>query len=296
MNEADARIERKEVKSADGTRIVYYTAGSGEKTCVFAPGLGTPMNSWAKVTECFHDRYKIVTWECRGSYDSEIPKDPTRLGVKDHVEDLIAICQAEGLESFALGGWSMGVQISLEFYHQFPERVRALLLINGAFEHILDTAMSPLPFPGQILPVLSKTAMALHPIANPLIRLLLGSWFSPYVLRGMTMIGKYEPFFLDTLDAFAEHQWNNYFNMMQQLHEHSAAPYLGEVKVPTLITAGTKDRLTPHQVMVEMNERINGSQLFSIPGGTHFSMFEYPEAMNLRLEKFLRELDPELFV
>jgi pimeloyl-ACP methyl ester carboxylesterase len=38
-----------------------------------------------------------------------------------------------------------------------------------------------------------------------------------------------------------------------------------------------------------MARRIRGAELLIVPGGTHFVAVEYPELLNLRIEKFFRE-------
>ncbi len=44
----------------------------------------------------------------------------------------------------ALVGFSMGVQVSLEFAVLYPECVSKLVLLNGTHGHIFDTAFQPL--------------------------------------------------------------------------------------------------------------------------------------------------------
>lgn len=295
MHAIDAPVEQREVESSDGTRIAYFVCGKGKRVCALSPGLGTPMISWKKIFEAFQDHYTFVTWECRSTFRSGMPKDLGRLRVEDHVDDLHAICLQEGYEEFILGGWSMGVQVSLEYYHQHSERVRALLLINGAIEHVLDTALPRIPFSSHVLPHLVKVAQAFHPVFNPWASFMLGSRFSPALVKLGNMVQEHDGFFEDWLKIFSEHTWHNYFAMLLLLNEHSARDYLADVQVPTLITAGTADRLTPVEVAEEMQRRIPNSQLFTVPQASHFMICEYPEVMNLRLEKFFQELDPELF-
>jgi len=60
--------------------------------------------------------------------------------------------------------------------------------------------------------------------------------------------------------------------------------------VPTLIVAGTDDTFTPYWLSEEMHARIRGSELLTVPGGTHVAPIEHPELITLRLEKFLAAL------
>src|SRR5262249_27167695 len=60
-----------------------------------------------------------------------------------HVQDIRTVLDAEGVRTATVFGWSMGVQVALEFAVLFPERVSRLVLINGTHGHALSTAMQP---------------------------------------------------------------------------------------------------------------------------------------------------------
>jgi pimeloyl-ACP methyl ester carboxylesterase len=78
--------------------------------------------------------------------------------------------------------------------------------------------------------------------------------------------------------------------MLKNASEHTAYDHLPLVKVPTLIVAGTEDTFTPYWLSEEMHARIAGSELLTVPGGTHVAPIEHPELIALRLEKFLAAL------
>ena len=61
--------------------------------------------------------------------------------LEDHVGDMEVIVKLEKLKSFPVMGWSMGVQLSIEYYHRHPNDVESLVLINGAFEHVLSSVL-----------------------------------------------------------------------------------------------------------------------------------------------------------
>jgi pimeloyl-ACP methyl ester carboxylesterase len=120
-------LRHADVVSEDGTRIRYHVAGSGRSghTWVIPPGLGAPLRSWSAMIERFQHTLAIVTWDGRGFHGSAAPRSEAACGVVDSVRDMRAICAREGLTRFVLGGWSMAVQIALEYTHQFPGEVEA---------------------------------------------------------------------------------------------------------------------------------------------------------------------------
>jgi len=93
--------------------------------------------------------------------------------------------------------------------------------------------------------------------------------------------------------TFRDLDFGTYFKMMVLTNEHTAVPYLPEVDVPTLITAGTKDKMTPLKTAHLIVDTIPNAELFIVPNGTHYTIVEYPEIINLRLERFFRDHVPE---
>jgi pimeloyl-ACP methyl ester carboxylesterase len=81
-----------------------------------------------------------------------------------------------------------------------------------------------------------------------------------------------------------------FLGMLRHASEHTAWDHLPQVDVPTLIVAGTDDTFTPYWLSEEMHDRIRGSELLTVPGGTHVAPIEQPELIALRLEKFLAAL------
>ena len=81
-----------------------------------------------------------------------------------------------------------------------------------------------------------------------------------------------------------------FLGMLKNASEHTAFDHLPEIRVPTLIVAGTHDTFTPYWLSEEMHDRIPGAEMLTVPGGTHVSPIEHPELITLRLEKFLERV------
>ncbi len=279
-------VTRTRVRSADGTLIASYRAGRGPRRIVMAPGLGTPFLTWHYLIEDLGERFTLVTWDPRGTYGSEVPADRSRLGVEDHVSDMVAVCRDAGFDRFVLGGWSMGVEVALEYAHRFPAQVEALVLIAGTYEHILDTALG-LPGGGAVARGLLRLARLLVPWVGPVVFLALGSNATLRLLGRAGMLMNNAEFFAGMVREFRHLDFRTYLRMIERLDEHSAAPYLGEIGVPALIVAGSEDRVTPWTTMEALHRAIPGSEFFLVPNGTHYVLVEYPEVVNLRIRAFL---------
>ena len=297
MKRTPARVEEFQVTSSDGTLIQAYTCGTGPHRWLLPPGLGTPVSCWRYLFEYFQDKMTIVTWEPRGCYRSAKPADPTRIAVEDHALDGFAVADAVGwldhdgsaAHRYVTGGWSMGIQIGLELYRHRPENVAGLALINGAYEHVLQTAFAFIPHPDRVLGSVLKALSKGAGVAAPLTRTLLGQSWAIDFLKNLKIVSANEEFFGDVLKDFKELDFAFYFPMILALNKHSAREILPLVDVPTLVTAGTMDKMTPLSVSEDLHLRIRDSELFVIPNGTHYTTIEYPEIVNLKLEQFFRK-------
>jgi pimeloyl-ACP methyl ester carboxylesterase len=279
------QIERS-VTSADGTRIGYYVLGHGPRTWVMPPAMGAPLVSFKHLLPHFYDEYTIVTWDQRGFFHSAPPRDAQAMKVDDHIADMRAVIDAEGLDRFVLGGWSMAVQLSLEYQHLCPEKVRALVLINGPYEKAI-AGIAPFRAAEAVLLNVVKLARVAGTVLNPLSRHVLGARGMSKALHKVGVVAENPEFFEEVLAEFSTVDWRRYLTMARYLHEHSAAAYLRDIHVPTLITSGTRDLLTPMRIAQDMHAQIAGSELFVVPGATHYIVAEYPALLAERIRTFL---------
>lgn len=279
------------VTSPDGTRIKGWKCGEGEHLWLLPPGLGTPVISWKYLFEYFAERMTIATWDPRGCYGSDQPRDARRNAVSDHVEDGLAVLEGLGWEGpFVSGGWSMGVPLGLELYARRPSQVCALALIAGAYEHVLKTAFNVVPGTGRVLgKAIGLMARGGRGITATNRYLLSRPWTFE-VLRRARVVSANEEFFGDVVAEFRELDFANYLPMILALNRHSASHILPTVKVPTLIVSGEKDPMTPSRVGEAAHRAIPGSRYVTIPRGTHYTPIEYPDILNAHLESFFAEV------
>jgi pimeloyl-ACP methyl ester carboxylesterase len=275
-------------EAPDGTRIYWTAVGSGAPALVCCDGIGCDGFAWKYVVRDFAARHRIVRWHLRGHGRSGNPEDPARVGFDDISSDLQAVLRATGTPQAVLLGHSMGVQVALEHHRRRPEEVLGLVLICGSHGLPLDTFHDSKAMK-IILPSMI-TAAAKYPQAMGLIwRLLAGGELAYQFATHLEVNGKlvrrddFVPYFrhLSGMDP------SLFLGMLKHASEHTAFDHLPDVDVPTLIVAGTDDTFTPYWLSEEMHARIPGSELLTVPGGTHVAPIEHPELITLRLEKFL---------
>ena len=276
-----------------GTRLWYRRAGDGP-ALVFQNGLGVTITFWEAAAERFARKgYSTLLWDYRGHGRSDPPRRPERMSLEVCVEDLAAVLDAAGIERACLLGHSMGSQLDFEFYRRYPGRVAGLVPTLGTYRRAISTffgrpraaeavyyaaRFGALEFPRlaqfltglaaanpRLSDLLARRLQIVHPTLSP------RDWLPGYLAH------------MARLDVRV------FFALAAAIKDHDAGDLLPHVAVPTLVIAGDRDFFCPPKVAREMAERIPGSELLLVPGGSHAATIEQPELIDLRLEKFLEE-------
>jgi len=283
-------VETKTLRTADGTLIAYYDTGGNKPPVVLACGLGGPFSAWRHQVDYLRDRYRIVSWDYRGLHGSSRPPgDPPRLSVPAHVEDLHAVLAATGIDRAAFIGWSMGVQVILELYDTTPERSSHLVFINGTFGRPFETVAIPLA--ARIVPMLVRQAQRHHRVGSALLQRATRWPETLLWLKRLGLIGNTldEELFRDMASDLANMDLDVYLRLLRSVGDHDATHVLEKIDVPTLVITGDRDAFTPHRWAQSVARRIRGGEILIVRGATHYTAVEYPELVNLRIEKFFRE-------
>jgi pimeloyl-ACP methyl ester carboxylesterase len=98
-----------------------------------------------------------------------------------------------------------------------------------------------------------------------------------------------EDLFREMALEFASLDLDIYFRTLSSLGEHDAAHVLETIRAPTLVITGERDAFTPRQLAQQMARRVPNCEILLVRGATHYAAVEYPELVNLRIEKFFRE-------
>lgn len=281
-------------KSFDGTNLGYQTMGKGKKVIILCNGLGGTVVAWKPLYDRLADSYKIISWDYRGLFRSDPPSDESHLTIKDHVHDLRSLIEREKVKQVLVCGWSMGVQVALEYYRQNPRIFTGMILLNGTYGYPFNTALNS-PLSRFILPKINDLAKKYVPAFQPSIRPLahrLIDWegFVSLIAKlGLVHENLDKKIFKEVAREILSADLRIYHEIMRHLSEHDAADVLPTVKVPTLVIAGDEDRITPLKVAEKMAREIPKAELFIVPHGTHYSLLEFPEIILLRVRQFLSE-------
>lgn len=277
----------------EGVPIRFTSHGKGEPVIVCCNGVGVSTFFWKYVADYFGSSHRVITWEYRGHYSSGSPRpmSPEKFTMTANAHDLAAVLDACRVKRAVLLGHSMGCQVLLEFWKQYPKRVAGLVPICGPYGNPLDTFLFSPQLAHPVFDVMYRLTTANPRAVEAVLRPLLQSRL-PYEIARLGMINSQLARF-DDMRPYFEHlakmDLQVFFYMAGEMQKHSAAAWLDRIDVPTLIVAGEADFFTPMSLSEEMRDRIPGAEMLVLPKGSHAGLIEHPELLNLRLEKFLRE-------
>lgn len=281
--------EERRFVSFDGTEIVYQAIGEG-RPILLCNGLGGSWEAWSHQIQYFRDRYRLLSWDYRGLYGSSRPSDPEALSITDHARDALHLLRVEGANRAAIAGWSIGVQVGLETFRLAPEKVASLAFLNGVAGRPWDYVFN-LSLVGRLLPPFLRGLRSMPRTIQAVVRQATrlpepGDWVKRIGLAAGTLD---DQLFTELVTKLRTLDMDTFIQLLQQMGDHDGWDMLPLIDVPTLIIAGNRDVFTPRSAAERMARRIPGSEIMLIPGATHYAALEYPEMINLRLEKFLRE-------
>jgi pimeloyl-ACP methyl ester carboxylesterase len=282
-------VEERRFVSFDGTEIAYQAVGEG-RPILLCNGLGGSWEAWSHQIQYFRDRYRLLSWDYRGLYGSSLPADPDAMAIVDHARDGLHLLRYEGADRAAIVGWSMGVQVSLEMFRAAPEQVASLAMLNGLpgrpWDYVFNFSLV-----GRLLPPFLRGLRSMPGTIEAVVRQVTrlpdpGEWVKRIGLAARTLD---EQVVAELVAKLRTVDMDALIRLLEQMGEHDGWDLLPLIDVPTLIIAGSRDVFTPRSAAERMTRRTRGSEIMLLPGATHYAALEYPEMVNLRLEKFFRE-------
>ena len=278
------------VKSYDGTPIFYEIRGEG-KPLVLCYGIACLMNHWHNQVKFFSSHYQVIMLDYRGHHQSPIPEQDDHLTVDACVEDVKAVVDHLKLGKASFWGHSWGTQILVRAYDLYPKMFDNLVTINGfASNPISGMFGSNLPVAG--FELLKKAYELLPETSNYLWKKFV---YNSLTVKFTQIAGGFNPQLTPIKDievyvkGVANINIKVFIKLFESMMNYDGRPVTERIEVPTLIIAGEKDSVTPMKYQENLHKRIKGSEFTRVPFGSHCTMLDMPEFVNLRIEKFLKE-------
>jgi pimeloyl-ACP methyl ester carboxylesterase len=117
----------------DGVRVAWERYGTGEPTVLLLPTWSIiPARHWKLQVPSLSRRFRVLTFDGRGSGRSDRPIGPAAYADTEFVADALGVLDAAGAERAVVAGLSMGAGYALRLAAEHPGRVLGAVLIGTA--------------------------------------------------------------------------------------------------------------------------------------------------------------------
>lgn len=249
----------------NGLVLHYRLEGAGPPV-VFINSLGSDLRIWDAQAEGLAPYFQVLRYDKRGHGLSEAPPPPYSLA--DHTQDLKALLDHLALEQVSLVGISVGGLIALDFARTYPERTRALVLMDtGARIGSVESW-------NERIRAIQETSLA--EVAKGVI----ARWFTPAFFREKPAEaqGYYQ--------MLARTPVEGYIGTCAALRDADLRGCLQGVRAPALVLCGAQDPSTPPALSEALAQELR-APLRLLEGAAHLPCIEQPEATLSEIRAFL---------
>jgi pimeloyl-ACP methyl ester carboxylesterase len=265
---------------AEDAELYYEEEGAGD-AIIMITGSGLTHDAWRFQVPAIGRQFRVITYDTRGlglSRDSGGRYTMQRLA-----DDVVAILDHLVIKDSHVLGYSLGGKVAQEVAITYPERVRKLVLVATTpwrDDHKITPAMRRafgIPESVDLTTVdASDYKVDAEKLGATIARLSFNNPLMPWLL---TMLGRRRG-----VPPLAD-------GIRRQRHvsaEHSTLDRLHLIQAPTLVIAGTWDRLIPPGASEVLASCIPNATLKLLWGAPHGLNFENPWRFNRAVLRFLR--------
>jgi 3-oxoadipate enol-lactonase len=258
-------------KTSDG-RFGYEAAGDrASPPLIFLHGIGGAARAWRGQVEFFGRNFRAVAWDMPGYGGSAPLANVSIASLADALQDFL---QGIGASAPILVGHSIGGMIVQQWLTKHPAAPRAVVLAqtSPAFgkadgdwqKSFIEARLGPLDrgeTMGSLAPTLVKDLVGDHPDA-----------------AGIEVAQR----------CMANVPEASYRAIMRALLGFDQRHALGDIRAPTLVLSGSKDKNAPAPMMARMAGLIPSANYVELDGAGHLVNLEQPSAFNAALDQFLK--------
>jgi lipase len=114
--------------------LAIWRSGSGEDPAICLHGITAQHRAFNAAARYLASSRSLVGIDLRGRGDSEKPE--SGYGLEAHARDIVRVLDHLGLQDAVIAGHSMGGFVALKIALSYPERVRALILLDSGWPRV----------------------------------------------------------------------------------------------------------------------------------------------------------------
>ncbi len=253
-----------------GNSLSVQAAGEGQSLFLLH-GFPLDHRMWQYQLEGLSDRLHVVAVQMRGFGSSTLGEPQFSLAELAQDVDFLRQHLAGG-QAIWLAGLSMGGYVALEYWRQFPNQLRGLILSNTKPTADNESAKA------------GRVAMGEKALAE-------GTWAAVEPMYGK-LLSEQSIASKPELPALVKSMMQNVApatiaaaqNAMAQRREFT--DQLPTIQLPTLVISGQSDTIAPAAEGQAWSSRIPNASFLVVPNTAHLSPLESPDVFNQAMLKF----------
>ena len=276
--------------TVNGFKLFYRVFGNGENVLLCLHGGPGAMHDYLlPLGELGDDRVKVVLYDQLGCGKSERPREKSHYTIEYGVEEVEGVRQALKLDKINLFGNSYGGALALQYALKYQRNIKKLIISSGLAsvrETVAEMRRLKTLLPKEVQDTLAKYEPT-EDYQNPEYLKAVDVFYRNFLCRlpewpeelARTMNG------LST-DVYWTMNGPNEFTITGNLRDWDITARLPEIHIPTLITVGRYDEVTP-KVAETIHRGIPGSELILFENSAHVAMLEERERYLSAVRKFI---------
>jgi proline iminopeptidase len=273
-----------------GYKLFYRSFGSGDNTllCLHG-GPGVPHHYLLPLAKLANDNLRVVLYDQLGVGGSEKPEDTSLFNIERGADEVEGVRKALGLGRIHLLGSSYGGALALQYALKYQRNIKKMIIAGGlasVSETVEEMQRLKTLLPKETQEVMKKYEAKwafLHPEYLKAVDMYyhnfvcrLPEWPED-VARALNEV---------SVPVYFTQNGPNEFTIIGTWKGWDITKRLPEIKVPTLVTVGKYDEVTP-KVAETIHRGIPGSELKVFENSAHLTMWDEEEKYLQAVKEFL---------
>jgi 3-oxoadipate enol-lactonase len=257
------------IAEVNGQKIAFNDTGGDASALIFSHGFLMDKTMFDTQVDHFTADYRCICWDERGFGDTAANAS---FSYWDSADDVIALMDHLDIDQAVLLGMSQGGFLSLRAALRYPDRVRALVLIDSGV-HVDPPEV--LEGYGQMM----DHWMSDEPLGD------VGNYVASLIIN--------EPLLMEKWIAIWESRdrYSLKYPAETLLTRDDITDQVAEINCPVLVVHGEEDQAIPIDTAEEMIKKLPDCRgLTRVPGAAHASNMTHPEIVNPAIAAFLQGL------
>ena len=270
--------ESSQFRRLEGATVHVRDEGPRDaEVIVLVHGFAASLHTWEGWVTHLSDEYRIVSLDLPG-FGLTGPNERNEYGQRVYVEVVEALAQALELETFTVGGNSMGGGVSWRYALEYPERVDGLVLVDAVGYQSDEDDDGPALLGLTDVPVVSDLFRYVAPRA--MVRGLLESAYGDPDQVSSELVDRYH-------DLLRRPGNREAIGQLGAVSDPEAIDRIDAIEAPTLILWGELDTWVPPDHATRFLEDLPDASLITYGDLGHVPMEEDPERTVTDVRYFL---------